>query len=186
MEVIAVDGDRALVTSRNSVDWKLFNEQYENVTWETSTLRNWLNDTFYNSTFNSEEQSKIFTTTVENPDNPDSGVDGGNNTEDRLFLLSVYEVEEYYEREAFREAWLSSKAHSSAQEYNPDGYISGLSSSWWTRTPGDGGLSFICVDSHGEFETRPTGLASDLYTSGIVVADDKNGAGVRPAMWIQR
>ena len=123
---------------------------------------------------------------VENPDNPDSGVDGGNNTEDRLFLLSVYEVEEYYEREAFREAWLSSKAHSSAQEYNPDGYISGLSSSWWTRTPGDGGLSFICVDSHGEFETRPTGLASDLYTSGIVVADDKNGAGVRPAMWIQR
>lgn len=102
-EVIAVDGDRALVTSRNSVDWKLFNEQYENVTWETSTLRNWLNDTFYNSTFNSEEQSKIFTTTVENPDNPDSGVDGGNNTEDRLFLLSVYEVEEYYECEAFRE-----------------------------------------------------------------------------------
>lgn len=185
-EVIAVDGDRALVISRNSVDWKLFNEQYENVTWETSTLRNWLNDTFYNSTFNSEERSKIFTTTVENPDNPDSGVDGGNNTEDRLFLLSVYEVEEYYEREAFREAWLSSKARSSAQEYNPDGYISGLSSSWWTRTPGDDGLSFICVDSHGEFETRPTGLASDLYTSGIVVADDKNGAGVRPAMWIQR
>lgn len=185
-EVIAVDGDRALVISRESVDWKLFNEQYENVTWETSTLRNWLNDTFYNSTFNSEERSKIFTTTVENPDNPDSGVDGGNNTEDRLFLLSVYEVEEYYEREAFREAWLSSKAHSSAQEYNPDGYISGLSSSWWTRTPGDGGLSFICVDNHGEFETRPTGLASDLYTGGIVVADDKNGAGVRPAMWIQR
>ena len=45
-EVIAVDSDRALVISRNSVDWKLFNEQYENVTWKTSTLRNWLNDAF--------------------------------------------------------------------------------------------------------------------------------------------
>lgn len=185
-EVIAADGDRALVISRNSVDWKLFNEQYENVTWETSTLRNWLNDTFYNSTFNSEERSKIFTTTVENPDNPDSGVDGGNNTEDRLFLLSVYEVEEYYERAAFRVAGLSSKAASSAKEYNPDGFINNLNSSWWTRTPGEDGVSFVCVNGEGEFETRPTGLASDLYTSGIVVADDKNGAGVRPAMWIQR
>ena len=185
-EVIAVDGDRALVISRNSVDWKLFNEQYENVTWETSTLRNWLNDTFYNSTFNSEERSKIFTTTVENPDNPDSGVDGGNNTEDRLFLLSVYEVEEYYDRAAFRVAGLSSKAASSAKEYNPDGFINNLNSSWWTRTPGEDGVSFVCVNGEGEFETRPTGLASDLYTSGIVVADDKNGAGVRPAMWIQR
>lgn len=153
---------------------------------ETSTLRNWLNDTFYNSAFNSDERSKILTTTIENPDNPDSGVDGGNDTEDRLFLLSVYEVEEYYEREAFREAGLSIKAHNSAKEYNPDGYIGGLSSSWWTRTPGEDEFGFICVNGGGEFETRPTGLASDLYTSGIVVADDKNGAGVRPAMWIQR
>lgn len=185
-EVIAVDGDRALVISRDSVDWKLFNEQYENVTWETSTLRNWLNDTFYNSAFNSDERSKILTTTIENPDNPDSGVDGGNDTEDRLFLLSVYEVEEYYEREAFREAGLSIKAHNSAKEYNPDGYIGGLSSSWWTRTPGEDEFGFICVNGGGEFETRPTGLASDLFTSGIVVADDKNGAGVRPAMWIER
>lgn len=185
-EVIAVDGDRALVISRDSVDWKLFNEQYENVTWETSTLRNWLNDTFYNSAFNSDERSKILTTTIENPDNPDSGVDGGNDTEDRLFLLSVYEVEEYYEREAFREAGLSIKAYNSAKEYNPDGYIGGLSSSWWTRTPGEDEFGFICVNGGGEFETRPTGLASDLFTSGIVVADDKNGAGVRPAMWIER
>ena len=185
-EVIAVDGDRALVISRDSVDWKLFNEQYENVTWETSTLRNWLNDTFYNSAFNSDERSKILTTTIENPDNPDSGVDGGNDTEDRLFLLSVYEVEEYYEREAFREAGLYIKAYNSAKEYNPDGYIGGLSSSWWTRTPGEDEFGFICVNGGGEFETRPTGLASDLFTSGIVVADDKNGAGVRPAMWIER
>ena len=167
-EVIAVDGDRALVISRDSVDWKLFNEQYENVTWETSTLRNWLNDTFYNSAFNSDERSKILTTTIENPDNPDSGVDGGNDTEDRLFLLSVYEVEEYYEREAFREAGLSIKAYNSAKEYNPDGYIGGLSSSWWTRTPGEDEFGFICVNGGGEFETRPTGLASDLFTSGIV------------------
>lgn len=184
-EVLAIDGDRALVISRDSVDWKLFNEQYDNVTWKTSTLRNWLNDTFYNSTFNSNERSRILTTTIENPDNPD-GVYGGNNCEDRLFLLSEYEVEEYYDRAAFREAGLSSKAASSAKEYNPDGFINNLNSSWWTRTPGEDGVSFVCVNGEGEFETRPTGLASDLYTSGIIVADDKNGAGVRPAMWIER
>ena len=185
-EVLAVDGDRALVISRDSVDWKLFNEYYGNVTWEICTLRNWLNDTFYNSTFNSDERSRILTTTVENPDNPDSGIDGGNDTEDRLFLLSYYEVQEYFEREAFREAGLTSTAYASAKEYNPDGYIPSFNASWWTRTPGEDGFNFVCVGGHGDFETRPTGLASDLYESGIVVADDKNGAGVRPAMWIKR
>lgn len=186
-EVIAVDGNRALVISRESVDWKLFNEQYENVTWETSSLRNWLNDTFYNSAFNSDERSKILTTTIENPDNPDSVVDGGNNTDDRLFLLSMFEVQEYFGRESNRGAFLSATAHNSAQEYNPDGYIKMFNCSWWTRTPGGDEFSFICVDDDGEFESRPTGLASDVYdNSGITVADDKNGGGVRPAMWIER
>lgn len=183
-EVIAVSSDSALVISRDSVDWKLFNERYENVTWKTSTLRSWLNNTFYSSTFNSSERSRILTIMVENPDDPDGGY-GGNNCEDRLFLLSVDEVEKYYEREAFRTAGLSSKAASSAKEYNPGGFVNNLNSSWWTRTPGEDGVSFVCVNGDGDFETRPTGLASDLYTRGIVVADDKNGAGVRPAMWIK-
>ncbi len=103
-----------------------------------------------------------------------------------MFLLSYYEVQEYFEREVFREAGLTSTASASAKEYNPDGYIPPFGASWWTRTPGEDGFTFVCVSGGGDFETRPTGLASDLYDSGIIVADDKNGAGVRPAMWIKR
>ena len=186
-EIIAVDGNRALVISREIVDWKLFNEEYANVTWETSTIRNWLNDTFYNSTFSSDERARILTTTIDNPDNPASGIDGGNSTEDRLFLLSVYEVKEYFSRDA--EAWLSYQAHQSAEEYNPGAYIA-MDERWWTRTPGNDAFSFLCVCDElldVEFDSFPTGLATEVYTySGIVVNDAKNGGGVRPAMWIKR
>ena len=95
-------------------------------------------------------------------------------------------MQEYFEREVLREAGLTSTASASAKEYNPDGYIPPFGASLWTRTPGEDGFTFVCVSGGGDFETRPTGLASDLYDSGIIVADDKNGAGVRPAMWIKR
>ena len=186
-EVLAVDGDRALIISRQSVDWMLFNETYDNVTWETSSIRNWLNDVFYNSTFTSDERAKILTSTIENPDNPDSGVDGGRSTEDRVFLLSLYEAKEYFNREYDRRADLSSVASASAREYNPDAYVGFVAESWWTRTPGEDEFTFVCVDHDGDFESRPTGLLSDIYDySGITVADAKDGAGVRPAMWIER
>lgn len=62
------------------------------VTWETCTLRTWLNDTFLNKAFTSDEQSAIISTTITNEKNSNSNTAGGNTTTDKIYLLSETEV----------------------------------------------------------------------------------------------
>ena len=71
-----------------------YQENYEAITWEECTLRKWLNKDFYN-TFTPKEQARIMETHLENPDNKKCGTKGGNDTTDKIFLLSLDEAEEY-------------------------------------------------------------------------------------------
>lgn len=66
-------------------DWE---EVYIN--WERCTLRNWLNSTFYNSVFKASERKMIKKVLLENKDNYD--VSGGNDTEDKVFLLAIEDL----------------------------------------------------------------------------------------------
>lgn len=67
--VLARDGDKALLISRYALDAQPYNKDYTSVTWETCTLRTWLNGTFYNKAFSSAEQAAILTTNVDNSKN---------------------------------------------------------------------------------------------------------------------
>ncbi len=71
---------------------KLYHDKDENVTWETCTLRQWLNNDFYNETFTEAEKQAIKYTTVINEDNPIYGTDGGNDTIDKVYIPSVQEL----------------------------------------------------------------------------------------------
>lgn len=62
------------------------------ITWENSTLRNWLNEKFYNVAFNNTEKDMILTTDVENYDDFLNGFNGGNDTKDKVFVLSELEA----------------------------------------------------------------------------------------------
>ena len=73
---------------------KLYNENDKYVTWEKSSLRAWLNKKFINTAFSDEEKEKINITEIVNQDNPVYGIEGGNNTFDKIFLLSLSEVSE--------------------------------------------------------------------------------------------
>lgn len=65
---------------------------YEDVTWETSSLRSWMNWQFRANAFTSEEWNAVVTQTVKNPPNPEYGTTGGNDTQDKVFALSYEEV----------------------------------------------------------------------------------------------
>jgi len=70
-----------------------YNQADEGVAWENCTLRSWLNNEFYNEAFNTAECAQIITGAVVNHDNPEYVTDGeGNNTADKVFLLSYSEV----------------------------------------------------------------------------------------------
>lgn len=91
--------DKALLFNANVIDCKCYNEyEYCECTWETSSLRNWLNDDFYNTAFSNEEKNKILLTNVNNNDDIDfdASIKSGNNTDDYIFCLSRQENWNYF------------------------------------------------------------------------------------------
>ncbi|MBQ1926235.1 MAG: hypothetical protein II180_08970 [Proteobacteria bacterium] len=72
-----------LLLSKYVLDAKPCHTEKTAITWENSTLRTWLNDTFKTTAFTSSEQQQIALTHLENPDNPTYGTNGGNATSDR-------------------------------------------------------------------------------------------------------
>ena len=105
--VLNRNGNDALLLADIALDDQEYNINYEDVTWETSSMRSWLNGygasmnkskidygkkNFINSAFTSMQRNAIEITSAVNNDNIDYGTAGGNNTSDKVFLLSESEV----------------------------------------------------------------------------------------------
>ncbi len=89
------DGSLVLL-SKYALDCMPYNKDLADVTWETCTLRTWLNEDFYNAAFSVQEQAKIVPVTIEDEDNPSDGTTGGKPTTDNVWLLSINEVCDYF------------------------------------------------------------------------------------------
>ncbi len=74
-----------------------YNDSDAEVTWETCSLREWLNGDFLTEGFTEEELSRILTTTTAAIDNETYDTDGGNDTEDQVSLLSPEDLTTYAE-----------------------------------------------------------------------------------------
>ena len=139
--VLAKNGKKTLVISKYALDCQPYNTALTSVTWETCSLRKWLNGTFLNAAFSNEQQNSIVSSTVtadENPDeNPEYRTSPGNNTTDKVFLLSIPEVNKYFSSDAARKC--APTDHAIAQGafsfygYKADGRAAGW---WWLRSPG--------------------------------------------------
>lgn len=178
--VLARDGDKALLISRYGLDAQPYNKDHTSVTWETCTLRTWLNGTFYNKAFSSAEQAAILTTSVDNSKYQCySGwnTSGGNNTQDKVFLLSYAEANQYfgvtYDNSSNTKSRVAPTAYAFAQgagensSYKTaDGIDAGW---WWLRSPGYN-------------QSR----AADVFPVGSLFYIDVNYASgsVRPALWV--
>ena len=98
--------DMALLLSRYALDSKQYNEDSGDFTWETCSIRSWLNKDFYQTAFSQVEQNAIVNSHLENKDatnlfgNGFKGGIGGNDTVDKVFLLSVDEVKKYFKEES--------------------------------------------------------------------------------------
>lgn len=65
------------------------------VTWETCTLRKWLNEDFLESGFSEEERDRILEQEIHAVDNEKYNVSGGNDTRDKVFLLSPQDLTDH-------------------------------------------------------------------------------------------
>ena len=166
--VLAREEDRLLVISRYALDSKQYNQGVNGVTWETCTLRAWLNRDFLNAAFSADEQAMIPTVTVPADKNPEYKTDPGNATQDKVFLLSFGEAGVYfadYSRACSPTAYAI--ARGAKTRYN--GYGSCM---WWLRSPGTMQVSAASVRFDGSIQHF-----NDYYAH-------KHGLAVRPAMWI--
>jgi hypothetical protein len=90
-QVLDVKDGHALLITKSCVARMPYNDEYQtNITWEDCTLRKYLNDGFLN-TFSAAQQENIVKTNVINKDNAEYGTIGGNDTIDKIFLLSIDE-----------------------------------------------------------------------------------------------
>ena len=159
--------DAVLVISKHVLEDKPFGRKDD--TWETCSLRKWLNGDFITDAFSPEEQSKLQITNVSADKNPYySMADSGNATMDKVFLLSAPEAEKYFTSDEARKADIYSSV---SNEYHYD--------SWWLRTPGAAlGADGKTYQRFGSMYIGSIGSISFAGNSG----NAKNG--VRPAMWI--
>ena len=133
--VLSVHGNDAFLLADQNLDDKPYNEEATDVTWATCTLRTWLNDTFLNTAFTSAEQAAIKNTTVVNEDNPYYGTEGGANTTDKVYLLSIAEAinTAYGFNGEFRTESETREAKNTAYAKECGAWTS-TSTGWWTST----------------------------------------------------
>lgn len=166
--VLDIQDGKALVISKYALDCKPYYWTYMPVTWESSTLRTWLNEDFIAEAFCVEESAMIPEVSVSVGENPTYGTKAGKATQDRVYLLSIEEADLYFASESQRKceptAYATAKGAYTSTE-------SGLCCWWWLRSPGF--LQFRTalvlndgrVYEHGDFAAYGTGT-------------------VRPVMWI--
>ncbi len=191
--VLKVDGEQALLLSDQALDTVRYNEQSDkNVTWETSTVRSWLNNEFLNKAFSQEEQSSIADTNLVN--NVD-GTGGGRDTTDKIFLLSYEDAYDSsagfmprrWDRSETRWSWSSTYAKAVGAYFYTEGVNKG-GGGWWLRTPAgssvstgivaDGNTEQVCNWGTGIRASLNIKLSSNHYTyAGKVCSDGTKGAG---------
>ena len=167
--VLERTGDRVLVVSEYALDCQPFNKTYTVLTWENSSLRRWLNETFMKDAFSPAEQGLILRATVAADKNPqETKSDPGNETVDQVFLLSIKEISQYFIDDYRRFCTLTPYAASQGGKIYPNNYRTCW---WWTRTPGCDNYYFTNVNGDGTIN----------YIGG---SSDISDVCVRPAMWI--
>ena len=160
--VLQSENGEAFLLSDVILDKQLYNENDKYVTWEKSSLRAWLNKKFIKRAFIDEEREKINITEIINQDNPVYGTEGGNNTFDKIFLLSLSEVSEQQDGEKY--GFLDDEIRACGKSD-----FSKTGSWWWLRSPGyDSGYAAGVYDYGWVYR----------YGHDVGSSDD----GVRPAL----
>ncbi|MCI6376777.1 MAG: DUF6273 domain-containing protein [Clostridiales bacterium] len=165
--VLDVKDGKAMLLTKYCIDTVIFYPKRVPMYWGKSDLRAWMNGEFLEETFTPEEQALILTTTVTNT-NPHGMKGAGEDTLDKIYLLSKEEVLHFFPEMADRVAYPTEYAKSKGCT------VSDKTGScrWWTRTSGARNLD-IC------------GMRLDGRISSYGMQDvDWPTNTMRPVMWV--
>lgn len=195
--VLDIQEGKALLLADRMPDCAPFHGTDEEVSWQDCTLRSWLNGYgaaanrlgmdytgigLIDRAFTEGEKAAILPTLCENADNRTYGTDSGEDTEDRLFLLSNGQV---FEGEAAGGyGFEPSRSYDDPAKRFTSTLYAKLMGAWWSPVEAYRGNSFWCMRTSG-YTPRSVTYVCDfgyIYSKGTLVTC--SDAGVLPAMWI--
>ena len=136
-------------------------------------MRAYLNGAFFNSF--GQDKARIAETRITTNNNPWFGTQGGNAANNRIFLLTLEEVAQYFGdseqllKNQPKDAYVINDQHNAARIA---AYESGKASWWWLRSPGYSSAYAASVHRNG-----------GVVVSGNSVSNYSGG--VRPALWLK-
>ena len=145
--VLDILGTQGLVISENVIFSRPFHHSFENVTWETSEIRRYLNSDFIYR-FNREEQARVSDASA-----------------DRVFLLSIDEVLRYFGDSSQMQAGNIAKLSDEYDKARVALNLRGEPSWWWLRTSGNIPSLAAFVNEYGH--VYPLGFVVSWSGGGI-------------------
>lgn len=172
--VLEAKGNKVLLISKLLLESIPYNNSEDSVTWKTCSIRKWLNNDFYNDAFNDEEKQGVLSTIVDNSPSqfPKWSNEGGENTEDKVFLLSYIEAKKYLgvtdDDDSSAPKAVAENTTYSMRKWAANNPQKGPKS-WWLRMPGGA-----------------IGLVGNVGSDGVLHVYKNNSTSpyARPCIWI--
>lgn len=162
--VLHYENSEAFLLSDAILDSQPYHSENEEIDWEKSSIRAWLNNEFINKAFSNEENKAINTVELINKDNSKYGTQGGKNTSDKLFLLSLSEVDETEESKEYG-FWDKKTRKCKNDNFSEETYF------WWLRSPGNSSHDAAGVYYYG-------------WVFGYGYDVQEPAGGIRPALYL--
>lgn len=187
--ILEIQNEKILILTEDMVSQIPFNDKAGAVTWAESSIRKYLNGYFYEQ-FSKEEKSKIIEVLNKNPNNQWYGSDGGEDTKDHIFLLSIEEVACKYFGDSSKNLenpspkqryWFQRKDVNNIKRQSK---LYDDSWWWWLRSPGRDNKRAVYI--HGDGNIGIQGNGTYKYSSNTIhPLTGENHGGVRPALWLK-
>lgn len=171
-DVLAEEGNRKLLLSRKAVAKRPYHDADEPVSWETCSLRAWLNGDFYRAAFNDYEKQRILKIPVTADRNTYCNTDAGNSTDDHVFLLSLPEVNALLRRKLSAKRKCEAAPADAPDADNDNKAADDTGCVWWLRSPGSEKNEAACVNGDGQISNF--GLPATTPTIAV-----------RPCIWVR-
>ena len=188
--VLDIQAQAALLLTEEIIGQQPYHDRPGDVTWAESSLRDYLNGDFYRA-FAEENRARILAVTNENPGNPWYGAQGGGDSRDCIFLLSIEEaVCRYFGdsgknltmRSPKQRYWFQKKDENNDKRRATYG---GCPWWWWLRSPGRDNRRAVYI--HGDGNIGIQGNGTYKYSSKTLhPVTGENHGGLRPALWLKR
>ncbi|MDR0272296.1 MAG: DUF6273 domain-containing protein [Clostridiales bacterium] len=182
--VLDIQGDNTLIITEYIIEQRSYNDANKDITWADCSLRKYLNGEFYEK-FSEAEKSKILSVEIKNENNQWYGTNCGEDTNDKIFLLSIEEVScKYfgdsssllYSPKKNQIYWFEKKDVNNEKRiarYEGESW----GSWWWLRSMGRNNIKAVYIHGNGDI-----GIQGNNAFYGNK-SDGKCCGGVRPTLW---